>query len=225
MQRVPTKNNIDVAKAAWRLMADTESGEVEMLALIFNDATIREKSKIYVLDKVYNCNLYLDEKGYDGLSNMLEHEYKKRIDRASSFTEADKIVEEIADKKYIDDLGLVYSRKRSIGPVFASKYCYFTKLANPGQDDLFIIYDKYADIAINYLCTDRHTQKYWGNYTGYTFKVREILAKLKPEVNYRDFDKYLWLFGQTLKKTKTIKYLEEKKQFEDLKAKLCPPQN
>ncbi len=173
--------------------------------------------KVYALDKIYACNLMLTETGYRNLCKELEVEgFNKKIINVKERLDADKIVKSIAEIPYKDKKG--DSRKgllseneqkkkynnRTVGTVFASKYCYFT---NPNPDGLFIIYDKFADIAINYLdgC-HKPKQTYDGveKYTEYTEKIRKVLDKTTEELReenpgyYRDLDKYLWLLGQVV---------------------------
>ena len=197
--------------------------EREAIEVIFkSDIDLFEK--VYALDKIYGCNLNLTETGYRNLCKKLET-FNEEIRKINAPPEADKIVNRIATIPYKckgDITGLLSEKEqkakdkkgkdiktRNVGFVFASKYCYFTRqtvVTRPTVDGLFIIYDKYADIAISYLESEKGNNIIWkakynkeGEYEKYTEKVREVLDKLKGEkVSYRDLDKYLWLFGQVL---------------------------
>ena len=164
----------------------SHASEKEAVDVIFG-SDISTLEKVYALDTIYNCNLKLSENRYRSLSKALRG-INKRIREVGDYNTADSIVDEIARWKY--------NPHRRIGNVFASKYCYFTKQQPEG---LFVIYDKYADIALVYLETNHAAQQYWGNYKGYASKVRELLQQLEGKgLRYRDIDKYLWLFGQVL---------------------------
>lgn len=190
--KLPTAEQIRKAKE-YIIPAEevSHADEREAIDVVFNSG-ISTLEKVYALDKIYNCNLKLSEDEYRSLSKRLRG-VEERIKSAEDYKTADAIVEEIS-------LWECKSCKRikRIGTVFASKYCYFTKRQPEG---LFIIYDKYADMALTYLYLEatNAVQRYWGNYKGYASKVRELLQQLKGEgIHYRDIDKYLWLFGQVL---------------------------
>lgn len=188
----------------------------EAIDVIF-DSDISTLEKVYALDKIYNCNLMLSEYGYRDLSKGLR-EINERIKNVEDYEAADAIVEEISLWKY--------NPRKRICAVFASKYCYFTKRQPEG---LFIIYDKYADMALTYLETNNAVQRYWGNYKEYASKVRDLLQQLKGKgIHYRDIDKYLWLFGQVLSAidkpntAPTRIYCTDKNKLVQLKQTLYP---
>ena len=185
--KLPTAAQIRMAKD-YIMPAEevSHADDREAVDVVF-DSEISTLQKVYALDKIYNCNLMLSEDGYRCLSKRLRG-IDERIKSAEDCKTADEIVECICR--------LRFNRKKFIGQVFASKYCYFTKRQPEG---LYIIYDKYADMALAYLDTDNAIRRYSDNYKKYAHKVRDLLQQLKGKgIHYRDIDKYLWLFGQVL---------------------------
>ena len=168
---LPTKKEID--KAREYLGYD----DLEAINVIFKNNKLSTIEKIYALDKIYACNLNLTEKGFRKLAEKLD----KLVYNLS--------VKNIASLK-LKELDPNYTGRRgTVGYVFASKYCYFTK------PEEFIIYDKYADISVNYLIYGEAKQRYKDDYEEYCNRVKKMLVN---NFNYRELDKYLWLFGQVL---------------------------
>ncbi len=134
--------------------------------------------KIELVNKLYNCNLKMDKRVVAGEIQKLNLD--------SIFTKKDvspeKIVERIAN---IHPL----SYKRSVGPVFASKYCHFH------YPEIFPIYDKFSRNALSDLLGKKKGE-YYNNYSLFKSDLDDLIASLSWKSSYKEIDKYLWLYGQ-----------------------------
>ena len=230
-------NQIENAQKYLSFEESKEYYKKDSVNIIFESNNIDLLEKVYALDKIYGCNLNLSQTGYVELCKRLEP-FNQKIRNTENYSEANNIVKEIATIQYKNNTkkGILSEKEqegprknRHIGLVFSSKYCYFTNISDGKDNDIFIIYDKYADIAINYF-KDKENQTYkpkynTENYDKYAAEVRELLYKVNKftTTQYRCLDKYLWLFGQILeakhsqKKGLTrISYILEKYKFDSI---------
>ena len=109
------------------------------------------------------------------------------------------IVEELANIKLPD-------YQKSVGLVFASKYCHFH---HPSK---FPIYDKFAGIGLSQLF-DKKLNYYEKNYSKFKNDLDTILSSLSWKSSYKEMDEFLWLYGQWLSyKSGKIKQLSNEIQ-------------
>ena len=151
--------------------------------------------KIELVNKLYNCNLRIDKR-------LVAIEFQKlNLDALFLFKELspENIVEEIAKIK-------PEPYPRSVGPVFASKYCHFH------YPQIFPIYDKFARIALSDLL-EKKKGEYDGKYALFKSDLDDLMEKLNWKTSYKEIDKYLWLYGQWVeyKKYKDKPLMLEKK--------------
>lgn len=231
-------NQIENAQKYLSFEESEEYCKKDSINIIFESNNIDLLEKVYALDKVYGCNLNLSQTGYVELCKRLES-FNQKIRNTEDYSEANNIVKEIATIQYKNNIikkGILSEKEqkeprknRHIGLVFSSKYCYFTNISDGKDNDIFIIYDKYANIAINYF-KDKENPTYkpkynTENYDKYAEEVRELLYKVNKftTTQYRSLDKYLWLFGQVLeaengqkKRLTRINYILEKYKFDSI---------
>lgn len=151
--------------------------------------------KIELVNKLYNCSLRMDKR--------VVAEELKNLELDSLFADKGLSPEEIVEK-----MGRIIpaTYKRSIGPVFASKYCHFH------FPEIFPIYDKFARIALSDLL-DKKKGEYNGKYALFKRDLDDFMEKLNWKTSYKEIDKYLWLYGQWVeyKKYKGKPLMFEKK--------------
>ena len=134
--------------------------------------------KIELVNKLYNCNLNMDKK------LVAEEIQKLKLDLL--FAEKDASPEDIVEK-IASIQPLPYGR--SVGPVFASKYCHFH------YPEIFPIYDKYSRFALSDLLGKKKGE-YENKYPLFKNDLDGLMENLSWKTSYKELDVYLWLYGQ-----------------------------
>lgn len=149
--------------------------------------------KIELVNKLYNCNLRINKR------IVAEEIQKLNLDLL--FTSRD-----ISPEIIVEQIATIHplSYKRSVGPVFASKYCHFH------YPKIFPIYDQFSRYALSDLLGKKKGE-YNGNYSLFKSDLDDLIADLSWKTLYKEIDLYLWLYGQW------IEY--EKYRYYDLKLK------
>jgi len=212
MVLIPNKKNIDSAIS----LKDEMLTWREIYSLIIKEfqkynknIKLREVAyKIELVNKLYNCNLMMPKE------KVAKYIIDLKLDNKLTHSNPSIIVEEISNIKLPDYL-------KSIGLVFASKYCHFH---HPSR---FPIYDKFAGIGLSQLF-GKKLNYYEKNYSKFKIDLDTIISSLSWESSYKEMDKLLWLYGQWISykigKTKQlsneIKALIEKEK--DLFSNLEP---
>lgn len=151
--------------------------------------------KIELVNKLYNCHLRIDKKLVaKGIQELnLDALF---LSKETSPENIVKKVAEIKPKPY----------PRSVGPVFASKYCHFH------HPKIFPIYDKFARVALSDLLGKKKGE-YDSKYALFKKDLDDLMTDLSWKTSYKEMDKYLWLYGQWVecKKYKDKPVMFEKK--------------
>lgn len=139
--------------------------------------------KVQLLDSLYNCQLPMDSRKSSKLivGAIIDEDLRTGGPVA--------LVERIAALR-VNLGGRV--RRNNIGPVFASKYCHFH------VPERFAIYDKYAWFALKTLADIRIRERDYGEYKVAIDKLRSLASAVRPSLNYKGLDEYLWIYGQWL---------------------------